>query len=177
MGIWHKFWRLPSTCRQFSHSVVSNSLWPHGRQHARLPCPCNSWSLLKLLSIESVMPSNHLILCRALLLPSIFPCIRVFSNESALHIYLLYPGIKWLISATTCKKTLLIGLWAGPSISHRAEEEETAGGWPGWRLCHGKGPSMVQAPGLREQKSVQITSSDAFENFRLSGTFLASVGG
>ena len=47
----------------------------------------NSRSLLKLMSIESVMPSNHLILCHPLLLlPSIFPSIRVFSNESALHI-------------------------------------------------------------------------------------------
>ena len=47
----------------------------------------NSWSLLTLISIELVMPSNHLILCRPLcLLPSIFPSIRVFSNESALHI-------------------------------------------------------------------------------------------
>ena len=47
----------------------------------------NSWSLLKLMSIDSVMPSNHLILCRPLLLlPSIFPSIRVFSNESALRI-------------------------------------------------------------------------------------------
>ena len=45
-----------------------------------------SWSLLKLMSIESVMPSNHLILCRPLLLPpSIFPSIRVFSNESVFH--------------------------------------------------------------------------------------------
>ena len=47
----------------------------------------NSWSLLKLMSIESVMPSNHLSLCLPLLLPpSIFPSIRVFSNESVLHI-------------------------------------------------------------------------------------------
>ena len=46
----------------------------------------NSQSLLKLMSIESVMPSNHLILCRPLLPPSIFPSIRVFSNESVLHI-------------------------------------------------------------------------------------------
>ena len=47
----------------------------------------NSWSFLKLLSIKSVMPSNHLILCcPLLLLPSIFPSIRVFSNESVLHI-------------------------------------------------------------------------------------------
>ena len=47
----------------------------------------NSWSLLKPMSIESVMPSNHLILCRPLLLPpSIFPSIRVFSSELVLHI-------------------------------------------------------------------------------------------
>ena len=45
-----------------------------------------SWSLLKLMSIESVMPSNHLILFCPLLLPSIFPSIRVFSNESTLNI-------------------------------------------------------------------------------------------
>ena len=47
----------------------------------------NSWSLLKLMCIESVMPSNHVILCHPLLLPpSIFPSIRVFSNESGLRI-------------------------------------------------------------------------------------------
>ena len=46
----------------------------------------NSWSSLELTSIELVMPSNHLILCRPLLPPSIFPSIRVFSNESVLHI-------------------------------------------------------------------------------------------
>ena len=47
----------------------------------------NSWSLLKFMSIESVMPFNHLILCRPLLLlPSVFPSIRVFSSESVLHI-------------------------------------------------------------------------------------------
>ena len=45
-----------------------------------------SQSLLKLMSIESVMPSNHLLLCHPLLLPSVFPSIRVFSNESPLHI-------------------------------------------------------------------------------------------
>ena len=70
---------------QFSCSVMSDSLRPHGLQHARLPCP--SQSLLKLMSIESVMPSNHLIFCHPLLLlPSIFPSIKVFSNESALPI-------------------------------------------------------------------------------------------
>ena len=49
----------------------------------------NSWSLLRIMAIESVMPSNHLILCCPLLiLPSMFPSIRVFSNESVLHIRL-----------------------------------------------------------------------------------------
>ena len=72
---------------QFSRSVMSNSLWPHGAACQASLSITNSWSLLKLKSIESVMPSNHLILCCPLLLPpSIFPSIRVFSNESALSI-------------------------------------------------------------------------------------------
>ena len=70
---------------QFSCSVMSDSLrlpWTAARQ-ASLSIT-NSQSLLKLMSIESVMLSNHLILCfPLLLLPSIFPSIRVFSNESA----------------------------------------------------------------------------------------------
>ena len=68
---------------------MSNSLWSYGLQHARLPSLSiiNSKTLLKLMPIESVMPCDHLILCcPLLLLPSIFPSIRVFSNESALHI-------------------------------------------------------------------------------------------
>ena len=69
----------------FSSSVTSKSLPLNGLQHARLPCPSLSPSLLKLMSIELVIPSNHLILCRpCFLLPSIFPNIRIFSNESAL---------------------------------------------------------------------------------------------
>ena len=72
----------------FSHSVMSNSLQPEGLQYTRFPCPSPSpQSLLKLMSIESVMPSNHLILCHPLLLlPSICLSIRVFSKESVLHI-------------------------------------------------------------------------------------------
>ena len=66
---------------------MSDSLQPHESQHARPPCPSNSQSPPKPMSIKSVMPSNYLILCRPLLLlPSILPSIRVFSNESALHI-------------------------------------------------------------------------------------------
>ena len=72
---------------QLSRSVVSDSLRPHGLQHARPPVHHNSWSLCKLMPIKSVMPPNHLILCHPLLLlPSIFPSIRVFSNESVLCI-------------------------------------------------------------------------------------------
>ena len=72
---------------QFSSSVVSDFLQPHEPQHARPPCPSPTRSSPKLMSIELVMPSNHLILCRPLLLlPSIFPSIRVFSNDSALQI-------------------------------------------------------------------------------------------
>ena len=66
---------------------MSDSLQPHEQQHTRPPCPSPTPSPPKPMSIESVMPSNHLILCRPLrLLPSIFPSIRVFSNDSALHI-------------------------------------------------------------------------------------------
>ena len=72
---------------QFSHSVVSDSLRPHGLQHVTLPCPSPAPRACSNSSIESVMPSNHLILCHPLFLwPSIFPSIRVFSNESVLHI-------------------------------------------------------------------------------------------
>ena len=73
---------------QFSLSVVSKSLRPHELQHVRPPCPSpnpESQSPQKPMSIESVMPSNHLILCHPLLfLHSIFPSSRVSSNESAL---------------------------------------------------------------------------------------------
>ena len=69
---------------QFSCSVISSSMRPHGQASLSF---INSWSLLKLMSVELVMPSNHLILCRPLLLqPSIFPSIRIFSNESFLCI-------------------------------------------------------------------------------------------
>ena len=72
---------------QFSRSVVSDSLQPHESQHARPPLSItNSRSSLRLTSIESVMPSSHLILCRPVfLLPPIPPRIRVFSNESTLR--------------------------------------------------------------------------------------------
>ena len=71
---------------QFSRSVVSDSATPWIAARQASLSITNSWSLPKLMSIESVMPSNHLILCHPLLQPSIFPNIRVFSNELALCI-------------------------------------------------------------------------------------------
>ena len=72
---------------QFSHSVMSNSLRPHEPQHTSSPSITNSQSPPKPTSIELMMPSNHLILCYPLLLlPSIFPSISIFSNESVLSI-------------------------------------------------------------------------------------------
>ena len=81
----------PSFCyqsvSQFSCSVVSDSATPWTAAHQDSLSITNSRSLLKLRSIESGMPSNHLILCHPLLLPpSVFPSIRVFSNASVLCI-------------------------------------------------------------------------------------------
>ena len=77
------------TCYFCSVAQLCPTLWDsHGLQHSRISLSFTiSQSLLKLMFIELVMPSNHLILCRPfLLLPSVFPSIRIFSNESALHI-------------------------------------------------------------------------------------------
>ena len=72
---------------QFSPSVMTNSLQPHELQHTSLPVHHQLPQSTQTMSIESVMPSNHFIFCRPLLLlPSIFPSIRVFSNESVLRI-------------------------------------------------------------------------------------------
>ena len=79
-----------------------DSLQPHGLQHARPPCPSPTPG------VELVMPSNHLILCCSLLLPpSIFPSIRVFSNESALRIR--WPKY-WSFSFSISPSNVHIGL-------------------------------------------------------------------
>ena len=75
-----------SSLSQFSLSVVSDSVTPRTAAHQAFLSITNSWSFLKLMIIKLVMPSNPLILCRPiLLLPSILPSTRVFSNESVLH--------------------------------------------------------------------------------------------
>ena len=77
----------PTSSVQLSRSVVCDSLTPWTAANQASLSIINSQSLLNLMSIQSVMPSNHLILSRPLLLPpSIFPSIRVYSNESVLHI-------------------------------------------------------------------------------------------
>ena len=69
-----------------SFSAAVSGLRPHGLQGTRSLYLTVRWSLLKRMSTESVTLSNHLILCRPLLLPSVFPSIRVFSSKSAVHI-------------------------------------------------------------------------------------------
>ena len=85
---------------QFSRSVVSDSLQPHGCTRQPSLSITNSQGLLKLMSIKLVIPSNHLLLCHPLLLPpSIFPSIKVFSNESVLCIrWLKYWSFSFSIS-------------------------------------------------------------------------------
>ena len=72
-----------SSVQLLSHVWLFETTWTAARRSSL--SITNSWSLRKLMSIESVMPSNHLILCCPLLPPLIFPSIRVFSNESVLH--------------------------------------------------------------------------------------------
>ena len=86
----------------------------------------NSRSLPKLMSIESVMPSNHLILCRPLLLPSIFPNIKVFSNESAL-----------------CISGQNIGVSASTSVLPMNTQDWSPSEWTGWISLQSKGCSRV----------------------------------
>ena len=93
---------------QFSCSVMSSSLRPHGLHHAGPPSITSSRGLFKLMSIESVMPSNHLILCCPLLLPpSIFSSIRVFSNES----FFASGGQRIGVSASASVLTINIQGW------------------------------------------------------------------
>ena len=109
---------------KFSCSVMSDSLQSHGPQHTRPPCPSPTpRSLLKLMSLKSIMPSNHLNLCRPLLLPpSIFPSIRVFSNESVL-------GIRWA-------KYWSFSLSTSPSSEYSGL---ISLGWIGWISLQSKG--------------------------------------
>ena len=93
-------WKIPSV--QFSRSAVSDSWRPRGLQHTRLSCPSPTPRAYSNSSIDSLMPSNHLIFSRPLLLTlSIFPSIRVFSSESVLRIWWqMYWSFSFSISPT-----------------------------------------------------------------------------
>ena len=109
-------------------SVMSDSLQPCGLQLARPPCPSpapRAWH--RLMSIKSVMPSNHLTLCLPLLiLPSIFPSITVISSESTLHIR--WPKY-WSFSLSI--------------ISSNEYQDWVPSGWTGWISLLSKGLSRV----------------------------------
>ena len=113
---------------QFSCSVVSDSLWPHESAACQASLSItNSQSLLKLMSVESVMPSSHLILCRPLLLlPPIPPSIRVFSNESTLL-------MRWQKYGVSALASVLPKKFQGWSPSE----------WTGWISLQSKGLSRV----------------------------------
>ena len=112
---------------QFSWSVMSNPATPWITARQASLSITNSWSLLKLMSIESVMPSSHLILCRPLLLlPPIPPSIRVFSNESTLP-------MRW-------PKDWSFSFSFSPSNEHPGRSPS---GWIGWISFQSKGLSRV----------------------------------
>ena len=112
---------------QFSHSVVSNSLWSHESQHARPPRPSPSPGVHSNTSIESVMPSSHLIPCHPLLLlPPIPPSIRIFSNESTLS---------WGFQST--------GVSALASFLPKKSQGWSPLEWTGWISLQSKGLSRV----------------------------------
>ena len=108
---------------QFSHSVISDSATPWTAASQASLSITNFQSLLKLMSIELVMPSNHLILCHPLLLtPSIFPSIRVFSKESALRIrWPKYWSFSFNISPSNEYSVLISLGWTG-GISLQSKE-------------------------------------------------------
>ena len=112
---------------QFSRSVVSDSLRPHESQHTNSLSITNSQNSLKLTSIESVMPSSHLILCHPLLLLSpIPPSIRDFSNESTLHM-----------------SSQSIGVSASASVLPKNTQDWPPLEWTGWNSLQSKGLSRV----------------------------------
>ena len=109
---------------------MSDSLQPQIAARQASLSITNSWSSLKLMSIESVIPSSHLILCHPLLLlPPIPPSIRVFSNESILH-------MRW-------PKYWSFSFSISPSKEHPVLPKNTPLGWTGWISLQSKGLSRV----------------------------------
>ena len=131
----------------FSHSVVSDSFWPYGVQHARLPVLHHLPKFAQTHFLELVMPSNYLILCHPLLLlPSIFPSIRVFTNESVLCIRwpkywsfsLSMSPFQWLFRVDFYHQCPSFGgmqvWWQVPSVSNSQCTLNMQGPMPSWFL-------------------------------------------
>ena len=138
---------------------MSDSLWPHESQQARPPCPSptNSRSLFKLLSIESVTPPNHLILCRPLLLPpSIFPSIKVFSNESFL--YIRWP--KYWVSSLASVLPVNIQDWFPL-------------GWTGWISCSPK-DSQASSPTTQFKSINSLVLSFFYGSTLIGNTYMTT---
>ena len=115
---------------QFSRSAVSTSLRTHGLQHARPPCPSPTPGAhsLKLMSIESVLPSNHLILCHPFPLPpSICPSIRVFSSESVFRIW--WPKY-WTCIGQILDKQVLDKVLRGTLLKRQDSQQPKGGNHP-----------------------------------------------
>ena len=116
-----------SSVQSLSRVRLVMTPWTAARQASLSLSITNSQSSPKPMSIELVMPSNHLILCRPLLLlPPIFPSISVFSNKSALHIR--WPGI---------------GVSASTSVLPMNTQDWSPLGWTGWISLQSKGRSRV----------------------------------
>ena len=152
-------WILFTSVQSLSRVQLFATPWTVARQ-ASLSIS-NSQSLLKLMSIESVMPSNHLILCRPLLLPSIFASIRVFSNESVLC-------IRW----PKC--------WSRPGIKLEkavAPHSSTLA----WQIPWTEEPARLQSMGLRlsciGEGNGNPLQCSCLENPRGGGAWWAAVYG
>ena len=137
-----------SSSVQFGCAVVSDSLWPHGLQHARPPCPSPAPRVYPNSCPLSwwCHPTTYLILCRPLLLlPSIFPNIRVFSNESAL-----------------CIRWPNIGVSASTSVLPKNTQDWSPLGWTGWISLQGLSRVFLNTTVQKHQfLSAQLSSQSS----------------
>ena len=120
---WEDCLGLQFSSAQFSRSVISDSLRPHESQHAKPPCPSPTPGVYSNSSIESVMPSSHLIFCHPLLLlPPIPPSIRVFSIESTHRVrWPKYWSFSFSISPSNEHPGLIWGLRWSQSLAEELD--------------------------------------------------------
>ena len=139
-------------------SVVSDSLWPHESQHARPPCPSPTPRVhTDSRPSKSVMPSSHLILCHPLLLlPSIPPSIRVFSNKSQLLLEILISNQSQLFA------------WGGQSIGVSTLASVLPMNTQDWSLLEWTGWISLQSKGLSRVFSNTILQKHQFFSAQLS---------